>query len=650
MNLVNDRRWLSAFVLLLAIGCKVPGEGTVAPEPAVPVAEVPSTEPLMRGVEHGLDPHSYSKPDEVVVRHLSLELDVDFERHVLGGVAVLDIENLVGSDRLILDTNGLEISEVAIDDGVETEWYIGERDEYLGRPLVVRVEPSTESVTVRYETSPGALAVQWLSPKQTLGKTSPFLFTQSQAIFARTWVPIQDTPSVRITYDATVRVPKGLMAVMSAENPTEASPDGVYTFRMPQAIPSYLLALAVGDLEFRPLGEQSGVYSEPLMIERAAWELADTPKMIDAAEELYGDYRWGRYDILVLPPSFPFGGMENPRLTFATPTIIAGDRSLVSLIAHELAHSWSGNLVTNATWNDFWLNEGFTDYFTSRIMEAVYGREYSEMLAVLSMQDLRQEIRLLGPESPDTRLKLDLEGRDPDEGMTDIAYLKGYFFLRLLEETYGREVFDQFLRDYFDSFAFRSMTTEGFVDYLERELIEKYPAKDAVVDVDRWVYEPGLPSDAPVPRSDAFRRVEREVDRFATGTHPSQLEVDGWSTHEWLHFLRKLPETLSEDQLRSLDEAFSFSRTGNSEILFEWLMNVIRNDYDPGYDALEKFLTEQGRRKFLVPLYRELAKTPKGKRIAMKIYASARPTYHSISVQSVDAELDWDNREEGNNG
>ena len=319
-----------------------------------------------------------------------------------------------------------------------------------------------------------------------------------------------------MTYEATVRVPRELMAVMSAENPTAKSADGVYRFRMPQAIPSYLLALAVGDLAFRPLGDRAGVYAEPAVVERAAWELADTPKMIAAAEKLYGPYRWGRYDVLVLPPSFPFGGMENPRLTFATPTILAGDRSLVALVAHELAHSWSGNLVTNATWNDFWLNEGFTVYFERRIMEALYGRSYSEMLAALGRGDLLETIAELGADSPDTQLKLDLAGRDPDDGVNDVAYEKGYLLLRRIEEVVGRKAFDRFLRHYFERYAFRSMDTESFLALLDRELLAKHPELRA--EVRQWVYEPGLPPTAPQPKSDAFAKVEAQAQAFAAGT------------------------------------------------------------------------------------------------------------------------------------
>jgi leukotriene-A4 hydrolase len=632
-------------MLLLVAACRTPTETVVTERPAPPAPPpMPSQETLVSAVDVGEDPHSYARPEEALVRHLALELDVDFTTRTLAGQARLDIENLSGADRLILDTRDLTVHRVTLEGGRQAEWYLGEPHEFLGRPLVIRIEPATSSVTVDYRTSPGAAAVQWLTPEQTAGGRDPFLFTQSQAILARSWVPLQDTPAVRMTYEATIRVPRGLLALMSAENPTTVNQSGVYTFTMPQRIPSYLMALAVGDLEFRALGPRSGVYAEPSVVERAAWEFADTPEMIRVAEELYGPYRWGRYDILVLPPSFPFGGMENPRLTFATPTIIAGDRSLVSLIAHELAHSWSGNLVTNATWDDFWLNEGFTNYITHRIMERVYGRDYAEMLSVLAMQDLRGTIASIGPTDADTHLKLDLMGRDPDEGMTNIAYEKGYFLLRRLEEAFGRERWDEFLRGYFDRFAFQSVTTEQFVTYLQEHLFARHPDAARQVDLRAWIYGPGLPPDAPEPVSLAFAEVEREIDRFMTGRHPSQLEVDGWSTHEWLHFLRNLPQPLDHSQMALLDEGFNLSQAGNSEILFAWLINVIRNQYSPAYGALERFLTEQGRRKFVLPLFRELAATPEGRKLAAAIYQKARPGYHAITIQSVDAELGWHSR------
>lgn len=584
------------------------------------------------------DIHSFARPEEAVVRHLALDLDVDFGRKQLTGSATLTIDNLSGGRELVLDANGLTIERVTLPDadsaGSETTFTLGGAQPFLGSKLTIAIKPDTKSVKIDYATSPDAAAVQWLTPEQTAGGQQPFLFTQSQAILARTWVPIQDSPGVRITYDATIRVPQGLMAIMSAENPTSVSADGVYHFRMPQPIPSYLLALAVGDLEFRAFSDNSGVWAEKPMIDAAHYELVDTPKMIAAAEKLYGPYRWGQYDVLVLPPSFPFGGMENPRLTFATPTILAGDRSLVSLVAHELAHSWSGNLVTNATWNDFWLNEGFTVYFERRIMEEVFGRDYSEMLALLGYQDLQATVAELP--SRDTHLYLDLTGRDPDDAATKLAYEKGYSLLRLIEETVGREAWDAFLRDYFDRHAFQSMTTAEFLDELREKLLAAHPGLEDQIGVEQWVHTPGIPVNAPQVHSDAFTKVEAQVKAFESGTAASSLLTDKWSTHEWIHFLRHLPKELTRQQMAELDDAFHFTDSGNSEILHEWLMNAIDKQYEPAWDALERFLLRQGRRKFLKPLYQKLAETPEGLARARRIYAKARPMYHAVSYRTID--------------
>ncbi len=429
---------------------------------------------------------------------------------------------------------------------------------------------------------------------------------------------------------------------MSAENPTQKKTDGVYTFEMPQPIPSYLLALAVGDLEFREIGPRSGVYAEPAVVEKAAWELADTEKMMAAAERLYGPYRWGRYDLLILPPSFPFGGMENPRLTFLTPTILAGDRSLVALVAHELAHSWSGNLVTNATWNDFWLNEGFTTYLENRIMEEIYGKEYADMLAVLSFQNWQKELENLGAESADTHLRLNLAGRDPDDGMTDIAYEKGFYFLKTLEHAFGREKWDAFLRDYFDQFAFQTMTSARFVEHLQQERIKGNTELAESLQIDAWLYGPGVPSNVVRMESVAFAKVEAQLQSWLAGTPAKNLDVSNWTTHHWLHFLRNLPDSLSKTKIAELDATFGFSQTGNSEIRFEWLMQCIKNQYEPAYPVLEQFLTGMGRRKFLEPLYKELAKSPAGLTRAKSIYEKARPTYHSLAVSTVDKILNWE--------
>ncbi|PWT91038.1 MAG: aminopeptidase [Acidobacteria bacterium] len=582
------------------------------------------------------DVHTLSRPEEVIVKHLDLDVTVDFESQQISGRTTLEIENLKSVSELYLDTDQLTIESITLGDKkASTAFRLTEPVPYLGRALIIQIQPDTKLVHVHYRTSPNASALQWLTPSQTAGGQHPFLFTQSQAILARTWIPCQDTPAVRFTYRARIRVPDSLIAVMSAESLGKTD-DNTFEFRMTQPIPSYLLALAVGDIAFREISGRSGIYAEPSVVDKAAWEFAETEKMIAAAEKLYGPYRWGRYDLIVLPPSFPFGGMENPRLTFATPTVLAGDRSMVSLVAHELAHSWSGNLVTNATWDDFWLNEGFTVYFENRIMEELYGKEYDDMLAVLAFGDLEKEIQDLGSESPDTHLKLNLKSRNPDDAVTNIAYDKGYYLLRTIEEAVGRSKWDAFLRRYFEKFAFHSVTTEDFLAYLRDHLLSGNPDVEDRLKIKQWMYGPGIPDNVVKVYSNRFKQVDEQYKRWVSGTAAGKLETKHWSTHEWVRFIRNMPQKPTPGQMEELDTTFQFSSSGNSEILFEWLMRAIASEYEEAYDSLEKFLVGMGRRKFVRPLFLELAKTESGMELARRIYTKARPGYHPVTVATVD--------------
>ena len=585
------------------------------------------------------DPHSFADPRSV--RVVRVDLDLDFTAKALRGVATLNVVRgfRVGDDvPLVLDTSGLVIESVTTTVGAAVPFRLGENDPIKGRALSIQLPLRTETVKVAYRTSPGVgpSALQWLDPPGTAGKKQPFLFTQSEPILARTWIPLQDSPAVRVTYGATVRVPPGLTAVMSADRVAKAGdPPGVFRFEMPQEVPSYLIALAVGDLAFRPLGPRTGVYAEPPVVDAAAREFADTEAMVAAVEKRFGPYRWGRYDILVLPPSFPFGGMENPKLTFATPTVLAGDKSLVSLVAHELAHSWSGNLVTNATWRDFWLNEGVTTYIERRIVEDLYGPERAAMERALGYGELRNELKTLAPR--DQFLHINLDGRDPDEGMTRVPYEKGALFLTSLEQAAGRPKFDAFLKSYFDEFEFDSITTGDFREWLKVHLLTGDPDASVKVDLDAWLEKPGLPADAPEPKSDRFGKVEAAANDFARGAVAAgAIDTSKWTTQEWVHFLRSLPGPLSSEQMAALDRAFKLTDRGNAEVAQQWLVLTVRNRYAPADARLDNFLTTIGRRKFLMPLYEALLKTPGGAAKARAIFARARPFYHPIAAESVD--------------
>jgi len=589
------------------------------------------------------DPHSFARINEAVVKHLNWKATVDFNTKTISAEAEWTIEQQPGAEKIIFDTRDLTIEQVILNNEVPAIFQLKDTvagQSFLGQALEISIVPSVKTVTIFYKTSPSAAALQWLNPEQTKDKKYPFLFTQSQAILCRTWIPTQDGPGVRFTFDATVKVPQGMLALMSAENPQQISADGMYHFKMEQPIPSYLMSMAAGDIAFKAVGKETGVYAEPSYVDACAEELSDMQAMLESAEKLYGKYQWGRYDVIVLPPSFPFGGMENPRITFATPTIIAGDKSLVALVAHELAHSWSGNLVTNATWNDFWLNEGFTVYFENRIMEAVYGKDYADMLKVLEYESLVETVNDFGKDSADTHLRLHLEGRDPDEGVSDIAYNKGAYFLRLLESKVGRETWDKFLNQYFSENAFRVMTTDAFIVYLNKNLIEPNKEKYAGLDINEWIFGPGIPANCPKIISVRFEQVDGEINKFNQGTPAAQLQTSNWSTHEWLRFIYQLPETISTDQMSALDNAFHFTGAGNAEIADAWYELAIKRNYKTAYTDMETFLCSVGRRKFLTPLYKAMVNTGQ-QDMAMRIYTKARPGYHYVAQNTMDELLGW---------
>ncbi|HXC59059.1 MAG TPA: M1 family metallopeptidase [Steroidobacteraceae bacterium] len=632
---MNTRIALMLVAFAAVAGCQSrdkspPGTAAAAPATVAPVLTGPDAK----------DIHSYADPAVARVTHVQLDLTAHFDTRTMQGTATLDVLSSVQDPKLTLDTRKLKIEAVRDAAGHDLPFQLAAADPVMGSALQVSLG-GARRIQVLYTTSPDADALQWLSPAQTAGKQQPYLFSQGEAILTRTWVPTQDSPGIRQTWSATIRAPEALTVVMSGERIGEpkvvAGGQREWQYRMEHPVAPYLIAIGIGDLAFQSLGTRTGVYTEPSRLAATAYELADLEKMVAAAESLYGSYRWGRYDLLVLPPSFPFGGMENPRLTFATPTIIAGDRSLVSLVAHELAHSWSGNLVTNATWADYWLNEGFTDYFENRIMERVYGARFSNMLADLGWDDLQAAIKDLGGlQAADTRLHLDLAGRDPDDGMTDIAYQKGATFLRTIEATIGREQWDAYLRDYFDRHAFQPQTSAGFLKDFREHVVKGDAALEQKLGLDAWVYEPGLPANAVHIHSEAFAEIDKSAAAFAHGGITAAAVKD-WTSAERVRYLNRLPRKLSNQQLAQLATAMNLEAQRNSEVRFAWLQLAVANRYAPALPNLEDFLASMGRRKFVLPLFKSLvAQGEWGKALATRLYAADRAGYHSVTTGSVD--------------
>jgi len=584
--------------------------------------------------------NTYANVQQVRTRHVALDLAVDFKKSELSGTATLELERVdPAAAQVVLDTQDLDIrkAETSVDGEVwlKAPFTLGSSDEVLGAPLTITLPADATRVRVTYSTRPQASGLQWLPPAQTLGKKHPFMFSQSEAIHARSWIPLQDTPFVRATYEARIHAPKGLRAVMSADMKDKPDASGAWTFNMPQAIPSYLIALAVGDIAFEATGPRTGVYAEPAMLKKAAYEFGETERTLQLMEQAFGPYRWGRYDILVLPPSFPFGGMENPRLTFATPTVITGDRMLVSLVSHELAHSWSGNLVTNASWNDFWLNEGFTEYLTYRLLDMQFGQARGDMERVLGVTDLKDSTSHL--DKIDWSLVRSSPAKDPDAVFSSVPYERGTLFLTWLETQFGRPAFDAFLRGWFDDHAFQSATTAQFVAYLQDKLMAQQPGKITQAQVDAWLYQPELPDFAVLPHSDALTKVDEEREAWLSGKSTLEaLPAAQWNVHEWQQFFDNMPASATLEQVRALDTRFKLSQTHNAIIACAWFHVAIAHGDKAVWPAAQHYLGSVGRMRLITPLYRELIKTPDGKAFAEQTYAKVKAGYNPIAQQAVE--------------
>jgi leukotriene-A4 hydrolase len=586
-----------------------------------------------------IDPHSHYDTTQPCARHLRLKWLVDFDHHQIRGSVTIELEK-ASDGHFDLDTKAIDIHSIATQDGSDIAYSLGKEDPILGRRLRLELPDGTTSVMIHYTTSPEAIAMQWFEPEMTLGRRHPFVYSQCQAIHARSIIPCQDTPRVRVSYSAAVTVPEKLSVVMSAgpsgDSQGEAAGVRTFLFEMPQPIPPYLLAIAAGDLQSRDLSARARVWAEPEMVERAAYEFAEVEQMIDTAEKLFGPYEWERYDMLVLPPAFPYGGMENPRMTFLTPTVIAGDRSLVDVIAHELAHSWTGNLVTNASMDHFWLNEGFTTWAERRILEALHGEEASALRWAIGQKALDESVARFGIDSPLTKLRTDLRGVDPDDAFSSIPYEKGARFVTAIERHVGREQFGRFIQKYIETFRFTSITSEEFLVFLDQEL----PGIAEAVDAGAWLNETGLPANAPIFESEKLNELTSAAESFVGGKRPSAQQIQSWDSSELLVFLQHLPRELDRESLAWLDESFRLTRRSNYEILVEWLTITAASDYEPVFPRIREVLMEVGRMKYLRPLYSALGRHPRTQALAREIYAQGKALYHSLSRRVIESVME----------
>ena len=579
------------------------------------------------------DPHSFTQDTQPVTRHVEWEARVDFSTRRLDSATTLHFQNASPSATSIdLDTRGLAIASVSDPvTAVAFAWSLAPPDPILGAKLTVQLPPGALAVRIRSTTSPEASALQWLEPAQTLGGQKPYLFSQCQAIHARSLVPCQDTPARRVTVGATLRVPSNLVAVMAAAPRGHVThDDGTTTFRfeMPQPIPPYLFAFAVGDLASKDLSPRARVWAEPGMLEAAAWEFAQVERHLDAAEALFGPYDWERFDLLVMPPSFPYGGMENPRLTFLTPTLLAGDRSLVNVLAHELAHSWTGNLVTNVNAEHFWLNEGFTVFAERRILEVLEGPEMAQLHAALGRTSLDAAVahfeKAGTPEL--SRLRVKLEGVDPDEAFSPVPYEKGYLLLRAIEDTIGRPAFATFLKSWLASHRFGSASTDDFIAHLERA----HPGVLARVNGPAWFDAPGVPDGAPKIASKRLDAV-----RALVGSVPETDQVKHWSTAEWQLFLEGSPRPFAAAQLAELDARFALSTAKNAELHVGWLLLALGSGSTSVRPQVEALVERVGRMKYLKPIFTALLARADTKAFARTLFTRVQSKWHPIAQQVI---------------
>ncbi|PHH62455.1 hypothetical protein CDD81_7102 [Ophiocordyceps australis] len=598
------------------------------------------------------DPTTLSNYGAWRTRHTTVSFRLDFDKKRLVGSVLLQLESQTDkeSNLVVLDSAFVHVSSVLVN-SKESEWELKPHSAPFGAPLHISVPHAVckgelLDVAIHVETTDKCSALQWLTPAQTSNKKHPYMFSQCQAINARSIFPCQDTPDVKSTYtfNLTSILPVVASGVPVGDHDATPGTEKEYKFEQKVPIPSYLFAVASGDIAKASIGPRSVVVTGPNELADCKWELErDMEKFMEVAEGLIFPYKWGEYNVLVLPPSFPFGGMENPVYTFATPTIISGDRQNVDVIAHELSHSWSGNLVSNASWEHFWLNEGWTVYLERRIQAAIHGDADFDFSSIIGWKGLEDAIELFGKDHEYTKLVINHTNVDPEDVYSQVAYEKGFHFLYYLDRLVGRDNFDKFIPYYFtkwsgkslDSFEFR----DTFVDFFNELGDQDVKNKVAAIDWDAKFYTPGLP-----PKPDFDTTMVTACYDLAgkwndSSFEPAAKDVEAFTANQKLVFLDKVQQTkaMSPERAQLLGKVYDFISSKNAELRTAYYLVALKaNDATSFYGAAE-LLGTVGRMKFVRPLFRALNKVDR--ELALNTFAKNRDFYHPICRGMVQKDL-----------
>ena len=601
-----------------------------------------------------LDNSTLSNYEEITLTNLTGVFEPIFEDKIVDGDLTYTFVAKVDGSKIILDSKCLTIESITdVDSGEKLEYTLDEVDENLGVPLIISKEYKQNDIikiNIKYKTTEGGSSAQFLNPEQTIGGNYEYFFTMSEMIVGRELLPSQDTPAVKFPFYLGIKVKKELYGMVSGiyDKVEEDELSRTFFYKQIIPVPNYLIALAAGNIEGRDISETITVYSEPEFLDNVFNELEDLPKILNYSISYMGEYEWGKYNVLVLPKSFPFSGMENPCLSFCSPCLINGDKSLVDIVAHELIHSWSGNLVTNENWRDFWLNEGITMFLQRKIIGMWKGVDYAKMDGILGLFYIEEYLDIFGEDSTFTTLRPNLTGVNPDDKYSDIPYEKGYNLMYYIEGLIGEEIMKLFFQKYFVDFKYKSVDYYVFKDYFI-DFCKNYNVSDDIlnkIDWDAWIFQPGR-----CPIENDFSNVYKEqmdkaYDKFLKEEFDEELEKEFSNfTHTsktvFMNQLEQREEFLTDKQHDFLTNKLQLY-TGQDFLVSTNYFRLIlaRTDkfYEHEEESLIDYLSNNGALDYMTGLYELFYKRDEVK--AVETLDSLRSFYHPLMINEADEEIE----------